>query len=68
MMVPYLTKPDPTAPFSPEQLVRAAQYLNGLTVQAESRGSTHVFVPTQGAKRLVDALLAASHQLEVTGP
>lgn len=54
-----LVPSDPTAPLTPEQLIRAAKYLNGLTVQAEQRNSTHVFIPVHGAKRLVDALLTA---------
>lgn len=53
---------DTSAPLTPERLVKAAQYLNGLVVDAEARNSTHVFVPVHGAKRLVDALLTAGQQ------
>ena len=61
------SKSDTTAPLTSEQLVRAAQFLNGLTVQAAERNSTHVFVPVHGAKRLVDALLSASQVMEAKG-
>lgn len=53
---------DTSQPLTPAQLVRAAEYLSGLVAEAEERNSTHVFVPVNGAKRLIDALLTAGQQ------
>lgn len=49
-----------TEPLTPEQLVRAAQFLNGLVFDARQRQSQFVAVPIAGALRLVDALLTAA--------
>ncbi len=55
---------DHTRPLHASELDRAARFLNGLVEQARQRGSSHVFVPTRGAARLVDALFLAAQALE----
>lgn len=50
---------DTSAPLTLEQLVTAAQYLNGLANQSRECGSHWVEIPLGGALRSVDALLTA---------
>ena len=53
---------DTTKPLTNKHLYDAAMHLNGLIAIAENRDrASHILVPVQGAKRLVDALLLAAH-------
>ena len=44
---------------TPEELVKAAQYLAGIATQQEQKGMRVVTIPTATVRRLSDALLSA---------
>lgn len=47
------------APLTPEELLKAAQYLAGIATQQEKQGHRVVTMPTATVRRLADALLSA---------
>lgn len=44
---------------TPEELVKAAQYLSGMANSEEAKGRRVVTLPTPTVRRLADALLSA---------
>lgn len=44
---------------TPDELVKAAQYLSGMANQQEAKGQRVVALPTATVRRLADALLSA---------
>lgn len=44
---------------TPEELVKAAKYLDGMANQEEAKGRRIVALPTATVRRLADALLSA---------
>lgn len=49
-----------------DELDKAARMLNGMIADANRRQSSHVFVPTHAAERLVNALFLAAQTLTET--